>query len=1124
MRYVMRCAVVVCLFIVLGMWGMAQTSDGVVTGTIFDPTGAVVAGATVTLKNEGTNISQSVTTETDGGFRFSTVRPGTYTLMVEATNFAKENIHGINVEASKTVPMNIKLELASAQTTVEVNSQGPLVQTATSDLAMTVNSSSIENIPLLTRNVYDLAFAAPQVTQGMNLNPASGGARESGTSYLLNGSDNNNNFSEGGVNVTPPLESVREFTILTNNMSAQYGRGEGAVVSTSQKSGTNKFHGVAYEFNRNRSLNASDFFANRNKNPKPKYIRNQFGGEIDGPVFKDKTFFAFAYDQVTLRTGQNLTQSTTATSSQVLTPSELAAITSGAGPIARSILAKFPPLTATTPCPNEPIAAVGHIACAQVFDPDNTLVRTYFGRVDHNFSSSDRLSFTANILRLSEVDLYGGGHLAVKPISGTTDQHFHQMSLVETHTFSPRVFNEFTVGHNRHYDKFIEGDGSTSTPEIVIDGNSFGFDSNHPAVGFGAYEGGLIQGFVQDRWLVQDNLGWTFGRHSFKIGGTFQPGIVYRNWDLGAPGQYEFGNTTGDAPVKNPDGTISGLDDSDPSNFQKDFPYFMETSIDPHTGAKANAYRHYIMKDSSLFAQDDWKVTPRVTVNLGLRWDRYGAPTESHGILAQFNNLGKCFDPACIAAVRVTPAPRMWNTRNRDFAPRVGFAWDIFGQGRSSLRAGYGIFYDRIFDNVWSNGAWNPPFYGLIDLDATGGDAIFYSDPAKVGAAYTPDSLPGPAGRVSVRTMENNLKDSSSQNYYLGIEQQFFQNFLFRVSYQGAMGRHLPVLMNLNRFDGIAYNKNLDLIRPNSLYTGFNYRAQNVTSNYNALVVELQKRFSYGLQFQGGYTFSKLMDYGSDLFTGETVQGSYSQPYYFVSNSHVNLEKARAGFDHTHGLKLNVVYEIPFMRSQNGFLGHVLGGWQLSTFVQAYSGHPLEIFNGRARRKGNAKDPNGFPENIGGDYNLDGIRNDHPDFVGFVNAAYSHASPADGIFKDNNPIGCGFPGAKSTNIAACNKAFGVTTPNSLFVNPAGYGVRFGNLGRNVFQGPWFVAMDAGLMKNFKITEATKLQFRAEAFNVGNHPNFDGIDSNLNSSKFGQAQILVGSAPARRFQLGLRLSF
>lgn len=905
------------------------------------------------------------------------------------------------------------------------------------------------------------------------------------------------------------------------------------------KIGYNRFHGVAYEFNRNRSLNASDFFSNREGNPKPKYVRNQFGGEIDGPIFRDKTFFAFAYDQVTLHTGQNLTQSTTTTSSQVLTPSELAAITAGAGPLAKAILAKYPPITATTPCPNQKPTSpsIGHIACAQIFDPESLPQKTYFGRVDHNFSSKDRLSFTANIFRFSDIDLYGGGHLAVPPIPATQNEHYHQMSLVETHTFTPRVFNEFTVGHNRHYSKFIEGDGSTTTPEILIDGADFG----NLGVGFGAYEGGLVQGFVQDRWLIQDNLGWTLGRHSFKVGGTFQPGIFYRNWDLGTPGQYEFGNTcfrndsTGPCvPGKtaaaqgfqNPDGTITITDsDSNHSNFQSDFPYFVETSIDPHTGAKADAYRHYIMKDISLFIQDDWKVSPRFTVNLGLRWDRYGAPTEAHGVLSQFNNLSNCFTPACIAAARVVPAKRMWNTRNRDFAPRIGFAWDIFGHGRTSLRAGYGIFYDRIFDNVWSNGSWNPPFYGLIDFDATNDDAVFYSIPAKIGPGYTPDSLPGPAGRVSVRTMENNLKDSSSQNYFLGIEHQFFQNFLLRVNYQGAMGRHLPVLMNLNRFDGIAYNKNLTLRRPNSLYTGFNYRAQNVNSNYNSLVLEVQKRVSHGIQFQGGYTFSKLMDYGSDLFSGETLQGAYSQPYYFVSNSHLNLEKARGGFDHTHGLKLNIVYQLPFFHSQNGFLGHALGGWQLSSFVQAYSGHPIEVFNRRARRIGNALDPNGFFENIGGDYNLDGVNNDHPDFVGGnPNSVYSNGSPADGIFTDNNPIGCGFAGAKSTNIAACNKAFGVTTPNKLFVNPPGFGVRFGNLGRNVFHGPWFAGWDAALMKNFKLSEGTKLQFRMEAFNLGNHPNFDGIDTNLNSNNFGKAQILVGNAPARRFQLGLRLSF
>jgi len=417
-----------------------------------------------------------------------------------------------------------------------------------------------------------------------------------------------------------------------------------------------------------------------------------------------------------------------------------------------------------------------------------------------------------------------------------------------------------------------------------------------------------------------------------------------------------------------------------------------------------------------------------------------------------------------------------------------------------------------------------------VDFDASGPDTIFYSLPASVGPAYKPDTLPGPAGRVSVRTMDVALKDSSVQNYYLGIEHQFFQNLLVRVNYQGSQGRHLPVLMNLNRFDGSRYNATLStaFTRPNDLYTGFNYRANNVTSGYNALVTEVQKRMSHGLQFQFGYTWSRLIDLGSDLFTGETLQGSYSQPYYFVSNSHLNFERGPGAFDHTHNYKFVLTWEIPFMRDEKGLLGRVLGGWQMSAFYQGYSGHPIEVYNSRARRAGNAKDPNGFLENIGGDYNLDGVGTDRPNYVGgAASAAYSGFSPADGIFKDIHKIGCGYQGAQSTaaSIASCNAAFAVgSTPNSLFINPPGYGIRFGSLGRNVFRAPWFNNMDAALLKNFKVRESMRLQVRGEALNILNHPNFDGIVTDLNSSSFGRSQILVGNAVSRILQLGARFTF
>ena len=1057
----------------------AQTVQGVVTGTVVDSSGAVVPKADLTLTNDGTGVSQKETSANDGSFRYGLVPPGTYTLTIKAQGFTTKEIKAIIVDASSTVPVPVTLSVASSTTLVEVTAQETMVQTATSDLATTVSQRFIESMPLLTRNVFDLAFAAPTVTQGMNFMAAAAGARESGTTNVLNGADNNDNFSEGSYNISPPLESVREFTVLTNNMSSQYGHAAGALVSTVQKAGTNSFHGVAYEFNRNTSFNASDFFANRADTPKPKYIRNQFGGEVDGPIIKNKTFFMFTFDRVDLRQGNTLTNNA------VPTPSELTAMETNAGPVAQSILKTYQPLTSNTPCPaqaeNYP-TSVGHLGCLQLYDPITTGQNTYVGRIDHNFGEHDRLSFTANIVRYQNTDKYGGGYATgSQPISAVDDEHYHNLALVETHIFNPSLLNELTIAHNRHYSTFLANNGQNPGPQIIIDGADYGY----LATGYGITEGDLIQGFVQDRWQFQDALGWTKGKHSFKFGGGMQYGILYRNWDLGSPGYYEFANTTGPTPSSvgalNPDGTIgnpNGTNYGD-SNFQNDFPYYSELSIDPRTGAVANAYRHYIMKDINVFVNDDWKVSRRLTLNLGLRWERYGAPTEANNIIAQFTNLNG-YDPASVAAARVNPVTSMWNTPNHDFGPRVGFAYDVFGDGKMSLRGGFAISYDRLFDNIWSNGAWNPPFYALLDHDATAGDSIAYSNPPSVGP-YVPGTIPGPGHRVSVRTMDVNMKDSSVQSFYLGVERQFFKDFLLRVNYQGSMGHHLSQLMNLNRYDGMGYNADLNAVRPNEYYSGFNYRANNLNSNYNSMVTEVQKRFAHGLQFQFSFAWSKLMDEGSDLFTGSTLSGQYSQPFYLISNNYPNLDYGPGAFDHQKSFKAIFTYELPFFKDQHGFLGHVVGGWQLSAFYQGYSGHPLEVYSSMYRFAGTAVDANGVPENLGGDYNLDGVYNDRPNFVGTnANAAYSHNNPADGIFTDNNKIGCGFAGMQSTNVADCNADNGVSTPSTLFVNPPGTGVRFGALGRNVFRGPWFNGLDASMMKNFKITEAVKLQFRFEA--------------------------------------------
>ena len=635
---------------------------------------------------------------------------------------------------------------------------------------------------------------------------------------------------------------------------------------------------------------------------------------------------------------------------------------------------------------------------------------------------------------------------------------------------------------------------------------------------------------------MQDNLGYTFGKHSFKVGGSWQYGNLYRNWDLGGNGYYEFANTTG-IPIPagsiGPNGTTQNVSQLD-SNFQNDFPYYQEISIDPRTGAKANAYRHYIGEDGAAFLNDDWKFSHRLTLNLGLRWEHYGAPREANNILSQFTNLS-CLSVSCIANATVGPVATMWKPRWHDFAPRVGFAWDVAGDGKTSVRGAYGIFYDRIFDNVWSNAAWNPPFYSLVDHDATGGDLVYYSDPASVGAAYNPAVGPG---RVSLRTMDVALKDASSRNFNFTLERQIKTNLLLRVGYQASLGRHLPNLMNLNRYDGDAYNPNLSPLYPNPNYNGFNYRANNGSSNYNALVTELQKRFSNGLQFQMSYTWSKLLDFGSDLFAGETTQGNYSSPYYFITNGNNRNEYGPGSFDHTHSAKANFVYQLPFLKDRKSLLGEIFGGWQMSAFYQAYSGHPIEIYTSQTRLAGDYIDANGVPENIGGDYNLDGVKNDRPINIGGANP-YSNFSPADGIFTDNNPVGCGFAGNKSSpaSIQACNANLGISTVSTLFANPSGGIIRYG-MGRNTFRGPWFNGFDAALSKTFKLTEHVGLQIRADAVNVLNHPNFDCITTDVSSGSFGKAACVVGDGGiygpsaggswahgvARRFQFSGKISF
>ncbi len=1207
-----------CLCTILPLGARAQSVNGVIAGTITDPSGAVVANAKITITNTGTGLSQNTTTGAQGEYRFPLVPPGTYSVRIEASGFGTEKAEGVIVEASQVVPFSVKLKVASAQQLIEVTGIAPLVQTESSDMTMQVDNTTIQNMALVDRDVFGtLPMLAPQASPGMDNMITAGGARESGTSYMLNGGEDNDNFSEGGVNITPPLESVQDFSLLTNNMSAEYGRGMGAVVSASQKTGTNRFHGVLYEFNRNATLNANDFFYNRDYQAqlglpadqqsltkRPKYIKNQFGGEADGPIYRDKTFFSGAYDRVKLISGGTSAQNFVPTSAA------LTYLKANGGPIAQAVIGAAPPKTSDLSCssvgnwtdskgnPLGPITGAGTnpfnglpnaVGCLSFFDPQDDTIDSYYGRVDQNFSSRDRLSFTANIYRELFDDKFGGGPLTTKgPVPADTINHYHNLTLSEVHTVGNSIVNEATVAHNRHYSVFVEGNGTKDTiPNIQVDNQNEGglFDE----IG-GDYEGGLVQDFSQDRWAVQDNLSITRGRHSIKVGGGTQYGILYRNWDLGLPGYYEFGElatvlvpsgacnppttapcTSPAGPVVTPatdpngstlqpDGTIANVLDETQANFAGEYPYYQETSVDPRTGAHANAYRHYVYHDYYFFAQDDWKIKPRLTLNLGLRWDRYGAPSEAHNIIAQFTNFFSCnyLDPACLPTLRVGPVTRMWPTQNHDFAPRIGFAWDVLGNHKMAIRGGFGIYYDRIFDNIWSNGAWNPPFYALIDFEDDAGDNIYYSNPASIGAAYDPNGpcgqiphgpSPGCSGkRVSLRTMDQHMRDSSGQNFYLAVERELPGNLLLRANYQGLLGRHLPMLENLNRYDGDAANSGLSPVLPNPLYNGFNYRSNSVTSNYHALVLQAQKRMSHGLQFDTGYTFGKLLDRNSELFAGCSLLSS-STAYYYTTNKNPSLEYGRGSFDHRHSFKFNVVYQIPFMKAQKGFAGHALGGWNLGSLFQFYTGHPIDVWDGRSRYRARDSqvtqacptgclvlDSSGIPINLGGDYNLDGTSNDRPVFVGSSKSAvYSGATPAHGIFKDNNHIGCDASWIPSNvaNVSACDAHFGSTTPNAFFATPPypGSGAtyeRFGTLGRNVFVGPNFGKLDFSINKSFKLTERSQLEIRGQAENVLNHPNFDNVTGNLASGTFGQAQLLLpsglGAAKSRIMSVGARVAF
>jgi len=1095
-------SVLILLFWVLPV--RAQTGTGTLMGVATDSSGGMLPGVSVVVRNEATNTARTATTNDSGIYRVPVLQPGSYEVEAKLAGFKTLVNFGVVLTIGEIRTVDLQLSLGAISEIVVVSDRRTLLDTEDSQLSSLVDHRRIRDLPLNGRNVYSLATLQPGVVPAMSSIASSetpsaffaAGTRFRGNNFTLDGQTNNDESMSGVPVVTPTVDTVQEFRVIRNNFSAEFGTHSGSVINVVTKSGSNRFHGSVWEFHRNVALDAGEVFdpfdsATGKKNKAP-LVQNQFGFTFGGPMIEDRLFFFGSYEGFRRRGGESQRI-------VVETPEfRQWVIANNPSSIAAQLFGRFP-----APAPTLNIQTTADLDPASVSFIDPAMPPAdlpVLGEVDTfapSANDSDQFSLRLDSVFNDGKDLLFGRYFATDlSIPDATSRNAfgddevglsQSANITLVHEFSPTLVNEARFGYLYLRSEFVPG-SDPEIPSMLIVGPAgvLGAGGNlaFPAA-FGSHPV-VPQLFRRHTFQWQDIVSINLANHWIRTG------VDVRRLQ-------ENGNTSS---ASRPFFVYFGLFD-----FANDAAFELQAGVDPLTGALADTPRFWRSTEVGAFVQDDWKIHPRLTLNLGIRWDYFGPITENQGRLANiiYPDSGGYFER--IANARVGVVDELYKSDLNNFAPRLGFAWDFLGDGKTVLRGGYGVAYEKLFFNVIGNARFNPPFFAQVELSPFSGDEIqpfLGSDPNDPFGGFIGTVIPGadlgldPNGgiqgvRTKLRVVDPNLRDSYVQNLFLGIQRQLLWNTVVEINYQGTLGRKLPFFGDPNRFTGDLlgdadplgrFAGDTSVNRLNASFDSFNLRQNRVTSNYHGLNAQLSKRFSQGLAFQIAYTLGKALDYGSDFFgAGENSGGLAGQSYrtYFSDPVNIGLDYGRSAFDIRHRFVTNFLWEIPFMKDQAGVLGQILGGWQLGGILAIQSGLPFGVVNGGR-----------FPA---GDYNADAQRGDRPDTPSFGNTFSDTPSTSEfinGVFQTSD-----------------------------FPSPAGGSN--GDLGKNTFTGPAFRTVDLSLLKNFRLpmSEDSRLQFRAEFFNLLNQVNLYLPNINLNGSSFGKS---TQAFDAREIQFALKLLF
>ena len=1151
-------------------FSLAQT--GSIQGTVTDTVGAVVQGAEVTVKNLGSNAVRTVTSGGTGAYSIPSLAPGVYDVTVKMASFKTFHVSNVQLTVAQVVPVNVQLEPGAVTEEVQVRAdQIPDVDLETSQVSNLVDARSINDLPLMTRNPYELVLLSPGTSQtntalgGFTVN----GSRERNNNFLLDGVDNNDTsvpgIAGGVLNANP--DSTEEFRVITNNFNAEYGRNTGAIIDVVTKSGTNTFHGGAYEFGRwNAFGGARDWFNRADNGPQDPYVRNQFGYSIGGPIIKNKTFFFFNHELDRFRT--TLTNSATVPTAAFKTgvfdyfgePVDLTQTganngtgdTLGSGPADNAppdptmqrVFALYP----------NPTFDNGDGLTGTLFFPSTSAQNSYttVAKIDHHITDHHTVS-----LRYGYDDFFdpNPGHADILPgnIGGYDEKAIGQgLSANLTSTLSSNLINSFTFGWNKIYANF----GCTGTSVLdgaipAVDRFGNGWDINmNPFTSFGCTS--LVsdgQYRATGTTSYTDSISWSHGNHTFKFGGDFRnvresgPNGFFSRRQVSVNGLLiNFGGgativegVPGDSfSLETAAQAFYGIVDND---FQAEF-------FNKAGARQATDNKHFRQHEYDWFGQDTWKVRRNLTLTLGLRYQLDGVPYEEG---ANFSNLlgDPTAGPVTMTVVGPGTGKQLYASDYSNLEPRVGFSWDPKGDGKMAVRAAFGIFHDRVFGNLFGNARGNPPFeqdYNQFPADTIGG---FYG--GSVNGPFPlpapPETIPSPVipnydpvagvGALAPVLFDPHFRNAASNNWNFGFQRELPGNNVLDMAYVGSEGHHIYRQIDPNSPVPSLVKQLLAFCVPtNPDNSGFS----SSTGQCSADDVSFTNLY-LGAQF-GALPFNAV------------AHNALLQPFYQTSNANSIYNSLQVKLTHrlSHGTQVQAAYtwahaidnsndSLNPAQGNRGFprnsrmLNEERGNSDNDIRQVAVVNYIWELPFGKGKGFLN----NGFAGRVFEGWQFSGIttvQTGHP-FDVFTSTDMERTGLSGRADLVGNPYA---PGANTPQNSGGNKVW--------FTNPAAFSGRTdgsgaplyagpGTSGRNHFYGPGFVNFDLAFSKSIKFTERVNAELRVEGYNIFNHPHFDnpGFDLSSNritASNFGlitnTASRPDATTSARQMQVALKLHF